>query len=272
MTEFIQIMSLPFAACLVLAGIHAYLGMHVIEREVIFVDLALAQIAALGGAMALFFGHDMGNTVSYWFSLAFTLVGATVFALTRFKRQRIPQEAIIGIAYAVSAAAMVLVLSRSGKGDEHIWEALVGNILLVKRSEVLQMLAIYSAVGFFHYIFRSRFMLISKDPAAASAKGWNIRFWDFLFYASFGFVVTSSVKVAGVLLVFTFLVVPAAAAVLYADSVRSRLLLGWGLGFAGSALGIAASYFLDLPTGASVVCVFGLLLALAAYLKTITRR
>lgn len=269
MSEFIQIMWLPLAACLVLAGIHAYLGLHVIERQVIFVDLALAQIAALGGATAVVFGRDMGGPLSYRLSLAFTLAGATVFALTRRRRQRIPQEAVIGITYAVSAAAMVLLLSRSGKGDEHIWEALVGNILLVKREEVFKIFLIYSAVGVFHCLLRNRFMLISRDPEAAYEKGWNIQFWDFLFYASFGFVVTSSVQVAGVLLVFTFLVVPASAAVLFSESPKTRLIFGWALGFLGSALGITLSYFLDLPTGASVVCTFGAALLVLALLRAV---
>ncbi len=269
MAEFLQIMALPLAACLILAGIHAYLGLHVLEREVIFVDLALAQIAALGGAVSVIFGADMDSSLAYGLSLGFTLVGATVFALTRFKKQRIPQEAIIGITYAVSAAFMVLLLSRSGKGDEHIWEALVGNILLVKSSDVLKMLFIYLAVGIFHAIYRKQFLQISSDPATAYEKGWNVRFWDFLFYASFGFVVTSSVKVAGVLLVFTLLVVPAATSMLFSDSIKRRLLLGWGVGFLGSAAGVSISYFLDLPTGATVVCTFGLMLILAALVKKV---
>lgn len=267
MAEFLQIMALPFAACLILAGIHAYLGQHVLQREVIFVDLALAQIAALGGAMSVIFGADMDSSLAYGLSLGFTLVGATVFALTRSRKQSIPHEAIIGIAYAVSAAFMVLLLSRSGKGDEHIWEALVGNILLIKSADVLKVLVIYSAVGVFHFIFRNRFMLISSNPAEAYEKGWNIRFWDFLFYASFGFVVTSSVKIAGVLLVFTLLVVPAAASMLFSNQIKKRLLLGWGFGFIGSAIGITASYFYDLPTGATVVCTFGSLLILLALVK-----
>ncbi len=272
MTEFIQIMWLPFVACLILAGIHAYLGLHVIEREVIFVDLALAQIASLGGAVAVIFGQELGTASSYWFSLAFTLVGATVFSLTRLKRQRIPQEAIIGITYAVAAAAMVLILSRTGKGDEHIWEALVGNILLVRKEEVIKIFLIYSGIGLFHYLFRKRFLMISSRPEEAYAKGWNVRFWDFLFYATFGLVVTSSVQVAGVLLVFTYLVVPAAGAVLFSDKVRPRLILGWALGLLGSAVGISWSYFFDLPTGAAVVCVFGLLLAIIGLCKFVARQ
>lgn len=244
----------PFAACLVLAGIHCYLGLHVLERQVIFVDLALAQIAALGCAAALLAGYAHDGPESYWLSLGCTLVGAAVFSFLRLREQKIPQEALIGITYAVAASLMVLFLSRSGEGDEHIREALVGNILLVQPEEVLKMLTLYSAVGLFHFVFREKFLLISHAPEKALARGWNIRFWDFLFYASFGLVVTSSVRIAGVLLVFSLLVIPASIAVLYAKQVRSRLVIGWAMGLIGSFLGMTLSYFGDFPTGASVVC------------------
>jgi len=260
MSQFIHVMTLPFLACLILTGIHAYLGLHVIEREVIFVDLALAQIAAFGASLSLIFGYGFDSGVSYWMSLGFTMLGAAIFSLTRLKEQRIPQEAIIGITYAVSASMLILVLSRSGEGDEHIREALVGNILLISHAEVLKVFLIYSAVGLFHFVFRERFFLISQNPKQAFQLGWNVRFWDFLFYASFGLVVTSSVKIAGVLLVFSFLVVPATAAVLFSESARQRLWIGWAIGFLASVIGMAFSYFLDFPTGASVVCVFGFLL------------
>jgi len=269
MDGFLGIMAWPFLACLVLTGIHAYLGLHVIEREVIFVDLALAQIAAFGGAMAIVFGHGFDSGLSYGLSLGFTLMGAAVFSLTRSEKKRIPQEAVIGIAYAVAAAALVMVLSRSGEGDEHIREALVGNILLIRPAEVLKLFVIYSLMGIFHFFFRKRFLLISQDPEEARRRGWNLRFWDFLFYASFGVVVTSSVKIAGVLLVFCFLVVPAAAAVLYVQSVRSRLIFGWIFGAISSLLGIAVSYFLDFPTGASIVCAFGAVLAAVAVFRVL---
>lgn len=267
MLEFFHAMTLPFLACLVLTGIHAYLGMHVIEREVIFVDLALAQIAALGASLALVFGYGLDSSLSYWISLFFTLAGAAVFSLTRLKEQKIPQEAIIGITYAVSAALLILVLSHSGEGDEHIKQALAGNILLIRPQEVIKVAIIYSLVGLFHYIFREKFFLISQDPREAFKKGIRVRLWDFLFYASFGLVVTSSVRIAGVLLVFSFLVVPAVTAALFASSVRKRLVLGWTMGFLASVAGMAVSYFLDFPTGASVVCVFGILLILAAVFK-----
>ncbi len=269
MESFWHVMTWPFLACLILAGIHAYLGLHVIERQVIFVDLALAQIAALGAGAALALGNGTDSAVSYWMSLGFTLAGAAVFSLTRFQKQRVPQEAVIGITYAVSAALLILILSGSGEGDEHIRETLVGNVLLIRPVEVMKIFIIYLTVGIFHMIFRKPFLRISQDPEGAFKEGVSVRFWDFLFYASFGFVVTSSVKIAGVLLVFSFLVVPAAAAVLFTDRLKTRLFLGWGIGFLASVAGMAVSYFLDFPTGASVVCVFGLILAICALVKKV---
>jgi zinc/manganese transport system permease protein len=269
MSEFFQIMGLPFMACLILTGIHAYLGFHVIERQVIFVDLALAQIAVLGSAFALVFGYEMDGAHGYLFSLTFTIVGAAIFALTRFKKQRIPHEAIIGIVYAVSAAALIMILSRSGEGDEHIKQSLVGNILLVNWPEIVKLFLVYSIIGAFHFVCRRQFFMISEDPDKAYQAGLKVRWWDFLFYVSFGFVVTSSVKIAGVLLVFSFLVVPSVCAMLLSENKRMRLFLGWVVGFLVSVLGMIVSFYLDFPTGASVVCVFGGVLLLLALGKRI---
>lgn len=262
MMEFFQIMFLPFLACLILTGIHAYLGLHVIERQVIFVDLALAQIAVLGASIALIAGYGADTLQGYLFSLLFAVIGAAIFAMTRYKKQKVPQEAIIGIVYVVCAALMVIVLGYSGEGTEHIRQSLVGNILLVGPGELIKMLVIYSVVGMIHYIHRTKFFLISHDPQQAFREGINVRAWDFLFYVTFGFVVTSSVQIAGVLLVFSFLVIPAVAAMILTDDLKKRLYLGWIIGTAGSLLGMIVSYFLDLPSGASVVCTFGVLLLL----------
>lgn len=269
MIGFMHIMTLPFFACLILTGIFTYLGLHVIERGVIFVDLALAQIAALGLSFSLVLGLSIESGYSYWVSLGFAMLGAATFSLTRFKKQRIPQEVIIGITYVISAALMILVLSRSGEGDEHIKEALVGNILLVSPQEALRVFMVSLAVGVFHLIYRRNFILISQDPHEASKQGLNVRLWDFLFYASLGLVVTSAVKLAGVLLVFSFLIVPATCAILFAHSIRKRLMLGWIIGTFVSLLGMAASYYLDFPTGASVVCVFGCILVSLALVKAL---
>jgi zinc/manganese transport system permease protein len=264
----------PFIASLILTGIHAYLGIHVVERGVIFVDLSLAQIAALGATIALLLPISDGDPhgrVVYWISLAFTFVGAAVFSTIRGHRARIPQEAIIGICYAVASAAAILAMSKATSESEHLKDMLVGNILAVSWSEVGQTAALYSAVGLFHYIFRHKFLTISMDPGRAEREGISIRFWDFLFYASFGFVVTSSVAIAGVLLVFCYLIVPSVGAMLYADSIGKRLAIGWTMGTVVSALGVYLSLKLDLPTGATIVCTFGLILIIMAAVRPLIR-
>src|SRR5256714_6873911 len=205
----------PFVASLILTGIHAYLGVHVVERGVVFVDLSLAQIAALGTTVAVLYGIDPHGSGAYWISLAFTFMGALIFSTVRAQRARIPQEAIIGITYAVASAAAILAMSKSAEQTEHLKEMLVGNILTVSWFEVRKTAALYGAIGLFHYIFRRRFLTISMDPEKAEAQGISTRLWDFLFYASFGFVVTSSVAIAGVLLVFCYLIVPSVGAMLY---------------------------------------------------------
>jgi zinc/manganese transport system permease protein len=258
--EILPFLLWPFMASLILTGIHAYLGVHVVERGVIFVDLALAQIAALGATIAILAGMDPHGLGAYWLSLAFTFVGAAIFAFARTRRGHIPQEAFIGIAYAVASAAAILAMSKATGETEHLKDMLVGNILAVSRHEVLKTALLYGAIGLFHYIFRRRFLLISTDPEQAEAQGISIRFWDFLFYASFGFVVTSSVAIAGVLLVFCYLIVPSVGAMLFADRVGRRLAIGWTMGTLVSALGVYFSVLLDLPTGATIVCTFGAVL------------
>ena len=260
--EILPFLLWPFIASLILTGIHAYLGVHVVERGVIFVDLALAQIAALGATIAILVGMDPHGQGAYWLSLAFTFVGAGIFAFARTRRGHIPQEAFIGIAYAVASATAILAMSKATGETEHLKDMLVGNILAVDKHEVIKTAILYGAVGIFHYIFRRKFLLISTDPAAAEARGMSIRFWDFLFYASFGFVVTSSVAIAGVLLVFCYLIVPSVGAMLFADRVGPRLAIGWTMGTLVSALGVYFSVLGDLPTGATIVCTFGGVLVL----------
>lgn len=262
-----EILLPAFVASLILTGIHAYLGVHVVERGVIFVDLSLAQIAALGTTVAYLAGYDLHDTAAYLFSLSFTFLGAAIFAVSRVHRKtRIPQEAIIGIVYAVSAAVAILMMSKATQETEHLKEMLVGNILSVTWPELFKTAGLYSLVGVFHYVFRERFLLISMNEAEAERRGWNVKFWDFLFYVSFGFVVTSSVAIAGVLLVFCFLIVPSVAAMLFAEKLGPRLAIGWIMGTMVSAAGVAFSFVLDLPTGATIVGTFGAsLLVLAAY-------
>jgi zinc/manganese transport system permease protein len=262
----------PFVASLILTGIHAYLGVHVVERGVIFVDLSLAQIAALGTTIGVMAGLDPHGSASYVISLTFTFIGAAVFSTIRVRKARIPQEAIIGICYAVASAAAILAMSKSAEQTEHLKEMLVGNILTVSWHEVAKTAALYGVIGAFHYIFRRRFLLISMNPEAAEAQGISTRFWDFLFYASFGFVVTSSVKVAGVLLVFCYLIVPSVGAMLYAENIGPRLAIGWTMGTLVSALGVYLSLQVDLPTGATIVCTFAIVLILMAVVRPLVKR
>jgi len=252
----------PFVASLILTGIHAYLGVHVVERGVIFVDLALAQIAALGATVAIVAGMDPHGRNSYWISLGFTFLGAAIFALARTRRGHIPQEAFIGIAYSVASAMAILLMSKATGETEHLKDMLVGNILAVSWPEVRKTAILYALVGIFHYVFRKKFLLISLNHEKAESLGVSVRFWDFLFYASFGFVVTSSVAIAGVLLVFCYLIVPSVGAMLFADRIGPRLAIGWTMGTLVSALGCYLSVLLDTPTGATIVVTFGGVLVL----------
>jgi zinc/manganese transport system permease protein len=259
----------PFVASLILTGIHAYLGVHVVERGVIFVDLALAQIAALGATVAIVVGMDPHGRGSYWISLGFTFLGAAIFALARTRRGHIPQEAFIGIAYSVASAMAIILMSKATGETEHLKDMLVGNILAVSWPEVRKTAVLYALIGIFHYVFRKKFLLISMNHEKAEGLGVNVRFWDFLFYASFGFVVTSSVAIAGVLLVFCYLIVPSVGAMLFADRIGPRLALGWSMGTLVSALGCYLSVQLDTPTGATIVVTFGGILVIMFLLHAV---
>lgn len=259
----------PFLVTLILTGIHVYLGLHVLSRGIIFVDLALAQVAALGATFATLAGHELDGPYAYWWALLFTLGGALLFAATRRISGRVPQEAIIGIVYAVAAAAVVLVVDRAPHGAEHIKALLVRDILWVQDMGVAIKLAIiYGAIGLFHLIFRRHFIEATFNPKPS---GWSVFLWDVLFYATFGVVVTSSVQVAGVLLVFSYLMVPSVIAALLVDSIAARLVVGWAAGFFVSVIGLYASARFDLPTGATVVVTFGIALILTGSMLLVVR-
>jgi zinc/manganese transport system permease protein len=260
------------AATLIIAGIHAYLGLHVVERGVIFVDLSLAQIASLGAAIAVWKGYDPHEPMIYWMSLAFTLFGALIFAVIKGHEAKIPQEAIIGISYAVASAAVILTMSKATGEAEHLKDMLVGNILSVQWPEVWQTTGIYAVIAIFHFIFRKRFLEISQDAQAVAARGISVRFWDFLFYASFGLVVTRSVAIAGVLLVFCYLIVPSVGGMLFSSRIGPRLAIGWVMGVVVSMLGMYLSVQFDLPTGAAIVCTFGAALVAMAVVRPLVRR
>ena len=263
----LQFLIAPIVASLIIAGIHAYLGLHVVERGVIFVDLSLAQIASLGAAIAVWLGYDAGAPAIYWMSLGFTLLGALIFAMIKGQDAHIPQEAIIGISYAVASAAVILTMSKTTGEAEHLKDMLVGNILSVQWPEV------WLTGGIYLVDRRVPLGLPQALPGdfdrrqGAAARGMPVRFWDFLFYASFGFVVTRSVAIAGVLLVFCYLIVPSVGAMLWAKGIGSRLAIGWVMGVVVSILGMYFSVLFDLPTGATIVCTFGVALVIMALVR-----
>lgn len=252
----------PMAACLLLPSLLVYMGLHIIRREVIFVDLALAQVATVGTCVAILLDYDPHAWQSYALSIGFTLVGAAIFTLTRSKNHhRVPQEALIGIVYVVAAAGGILLISDSPHGNEELKETLVGDLLYLQTpAQVFQPFALYVAIGIVHFIFRKQFLAISFDPERAEAEKISIRKWDFLFYALFGLVVTTFVHIGGVLLVFTYLIVPAVCANFLARKLSSMLVIGWIGSTLGSVLGLYGSYRFNWPTGAAIVCTLGSLL------------
>lgn len=258
-----EVMMWPILACVLLPGLLVYLGLHVVRRGIIFIDIAMAQMASLGVCFAVMKHLDPAGPLTFWISLGFTILAAGLFAVTGKRTGEVPQEAIIGIAYVVAAAASVILLSFSAEGDEQIKNMLVGNILLVTKEEIFRTLALFVSVGIFHWFARRKFMQLSFDPAGAAAGGMSVKWWDFLFYASFGLVVTSFVQIVGVLLVFTYLIVPAVCAILVAKRFGVRLAVGVLLSYIGGISGLMISFYKDLPSGAAIVCVFGVLLVIA---------
>ena len=270
-----EFLAAPIVASLIVAGIHAYLGLHVVERGVIFVDLSLAQIASFGATIAVLvpaLGGEPHSAGVYWMSLLFTLIGALIFSFVKSQRAKIPQEAIIGITYAVASAAVIVVMSQAPGEAEHLRDMLVGNILSVQWPEVWLTAGVYAVIAVFHYVYRERFLAISINPEAAQASGISVRWWDFLFYASFGLVVTRSVSIAGVLLVFCYLIVPSVGGMLFASRIGPRLAIGWAMAAVVTMLGMYFSVVFNLPTGATMVCTFGLVLTIMALVKQAWRK
>jgi zinc/manganese transport system permease protein len=259
MIEVVQFLWPPFLVAVCLVGIHTYFGILVLAREVIFVDLALAQIAALGATVAFMLGHSAQSIATYGYSLTFTLLAAVLLAFTRAWGTRVPQEALIGVIYVVAAATAILLIDRAPQGAEHLKQILTGNILTSGFNDVAVIVPFYAAVGLLHWLLR-------RHMSGAGSLAW-----EFIFYATFGIVVTSSVAIAGVLLVFSFLIIPAAIGVMFADSLSRQLAIGWIVGTFVSAAGLAASFVFDLPTGAAMVCAFGAALALAGALYPFLR-
>ena len=271
-SQVMAVMKWPLVACLLLPGILVYYGLHIIKREVIFVDLALAQVATLGTCVCLWLGHEAEDIHNFFYSLGFTLAGALLFTFTRSsKKARVPQEALIGIIYVVAAAAGILLLSKSPHGKEELQRTLVGDLLTVTPTQIWKTTALYAVIGVVHFIFRKQFIKLSFDHDHAEQGGLNVRLWDFLFYALFGLIVTSFVQVGGVLMVFSYLIVPAASATFLVRSLPMQLLVGWVVATLGSVAGLYWSFHKDLPTGAAIVCALGIVLLAAGVISKLRR-
>jgi zinc/manganese transport system permease protein len=255
-----DVMFWPIVACVLLPWLLVYLGLHVVQRGIIFIDIAMAQMASLGICVAVLLHLDLASWTTFAIALGLTLTGATIFSLTGKRASQIPQEAVIGIAYVVAAAAAILLLSRAAEGDTEIKNMLVGNILLVTPLEVWKCFALFIAVGLLHFFHRKNFLLVSFGRDRAFEQGLRVRWWDFLFYATFGLVVTIFVRIAGVLLVFSYLIVPAVCGINLARRTSARLIVGWIIATVGGIGGLFWSFYGDLPSGAAIVCTFGGLL------------
>ena len=260
-----EVMKWPLAACLVLPPLLVYLGLHVVKREVIFVDLALAQLATLGTCVALIMGYTLDDRMAFLMSLAVTFVGAGLFSWSRGSRKHaVPQEAIIGITFVVAAAGVILLLSRVAGGKEELEHLLTGDILNVTARDVATRLGLFAVLATFYAVFHERFAAISEDHDRAEASGLRVRLWDFWFYAAFALIVVSFVRLAGVLLTFAYLIVPAVCGVMLAKGWKARLMVGWGIAVASSLLGLIASFYMDLPTGSAIVVACGLALVVSS--------
>ena len=272
-SQLVDLMKWPLIASLTLPWLLVYLGLHIVRRGVIFVDLALAQTAAFGTCLALACHYNVHDWQSFAFSMGFTFVGAALLTFARTKDQRVPQEALIGILYVAAAAASILALSRSAGGNEELQRSLVGELLVVPPAEVLKTIGLYVAVGITHFIFRKQFLAISENATQAAAKGLNVRWWDFLFYMLFGLVVTSFVHIGGVLLVFSYLVVPAVCATFLVNSFTVRFVVGLGIATLCSVISLfLTGKVVDFPIGAAIVCVLAVALLITVIFARLIRR
>jgi zinc/manganese transport system permease protein len=263
--DVVALLAFPCLAATIFVGMHTWLGLQVLRRHVVFADLALAQLSALGATVAVAIGDAPGSPGGFAYALLFTLAGAVVLTLTRRFSAEVSQEAVIGIVYVVATALTVLVVDRSPQGAEHVKRMLVGSILTIGPADVAKLAGLYAVVGLLHGLCRRPMLAAAGEGPQAPAFSTTV--WDFVFYASFGLVVTSSVALAGVLLVFSFLIIPAVIGRLFARRIGVALVIGWAAGVLASFLGFGASLFLDLPTGAAMVAAFAAVLVAAALVR-----
>lgn len=267
MNDFLTFMGAPIAACILLTLVYCYFGCHVLKREIIFIDLSLAQLAALGTTVAFSMHLELDSPGSLALSLLFIVAGAAFFSSTRSLKANIPQEAVIGIVYVVGASVALLLASQMPHGAEHLKTLLNGSILWINLSGVIQIFCVTLLVGAIHWIMWEKIFEQSrtyKNPTAGNSQSWIS---DFLFYTTLGLVIVFSVRTAGVFLIFTFLIVPAVCGALFSQSMVKQFLIGSIIGVLASFTGLLLSYHLDQPTGATLVCTFGVLFFVSLFIS-----
>jgi len=269
MEDALSLLLLPFAAAVIFVLIHAYFGVHVLRRNVVFADLALAQLSALGATVAFASGYTPTSAAGFGYALVFTAIGAALLTLSRGVARYVSREAFVGILYVVATAATILVVDRSPQGAEHVKRILIGSILTVGLADLAKFTALYAAIGALHWWLRRPLLAVSSESRPQGQSAIAVSVWDFVFFLSFGIVVTSSVTTAGVLLVFSFLIVPAVIGTIFSRQVSVILTIAWIAGIVASAAGLAGSYVLDLPTGAAMVAAFGFTLVMAGVVKAL---
>jgi zinc/manganese transport system permease protein len=273
----IEFMLAPFVVCLLLIGINVYFGIHVIKREIIFIDIALAQIAALGGTVAGILhdllpghaghSHDEHNLMWYLFAIGFTTLAALMFSVLKSKKLPIPLESLIGIAYAVAATGAVIILDKAAGGDVHVHEMVAGSILWVNWHQITVLLIVFGLIGLFHFLYRKTFFALTDSYNNETKNNFSF-WWDFLFYATFGIAVVFSVQVGGILTVFAFLIIPASISALFSGNWRNRILLGWGIGTLVTICGLYLSWKMDVPSSPTVILSLGVFLLLAIVVRS----
>src|SRR5215470_6573543 len=269
LSDAISFLIYPFAASVAFVLIHAYLGVHVLRRNIIFADLALAQLSALGATVAFALGYAPVSPAGFAYAFAFTTLGAALLTATRVLTRFVSQEAFVGILYVAATAATVLVVDRSPQGAEHVKKILIGSILTVEPPELIKFVVLYGVIGLMHWFARRPMLAVAGEAEPAGRSRLAVSLWDFLFFLSFGVVVTSSVTTAGVLLVFSFLIVPAVIGSMFSRAVPMVLAIAWSAGILASARGLAGSFVLDLQTGAAMVVAFVVMLAFAGLAKAL---
>ncbi|MFO7575503.1 MAG: metal ABC transporter permease [Bacteroidales bacterium] len=272
MATAISFMIGPFIACMLLIFIMVYFGIHVLEREIIFIDIALAQIAALGSAVALVVsagnsGHIHEHEARSILPYLFCLLAAGVFTLLKSKKIRIPLEAIIGIAYAVATTSAVIILDKGAGSDVHIHDMLAGSILWVSWPEIIRLLIIIAVTAGIHFIFRDKFKAVTLLYKDKETEITNPKLWDFVFYLTFGIVIVEAVNVGGILTIFGFLIIPASISALFSNRWTHRVLVGLLVGGVSTILGLYLSWVMDVPCSPTIILFLAVCLILSVLIR-----